>query len=293
MRYKYTNDDIEFLRNYYPKGDWDKIHERFPMLSDSSIHHKCNRLGINFNSQYKVKFDSSIKRKSWTNEELDVLKKYYSTVPMNKLLLLLPDRNKNMITNAARRLNLLSYNHITLSWREDEIKYIIDNWKTKPDKIIAKELGRSFRAVKEKRRSLNLYRQDMESNSYPTLAKYLRGQNQKWKLESMEKSNYRCVLTGSKDFEIHHLYGVSNIISDILNRYEDYKDKPFDDYSEKDLSFILEKFLKEQDKYPLGECIYKKLHVLFHSLYGQYYNTPEQWEQFKKDYKEGIYKNIT
>ena len=88
------------------------------------------------------------------------------------------------------------------------------------------------------------------------------------------------------------MYGVSNIISDILNEYEEYKDKPFEEYSDEDLSFILEQFLSEQSKYPLGECIDKRLHTLFHSMYGQYYNTPEQWNQFKQDYKNGRYKNI-
>lgn len=181
---------------------------------------------------------------------------------------------------------------IRYKYTTDEIQYIINNWEIKPDKLIAKEIGKTFRAVKEKRRELGYYRQDMDSNSYPTLSKYLRGQNQKWKLESMRNSNYQCILTGSKNFEIHHLYGVSNILSDILNRYKYYKDKPFEEYSEKDLSFILEKFLEEQGKYPLGECVEKHLHILFHSLYGQYYNTPEQWNQFKIDYKEGRYKNI-
>lgn len=88
------------------------------------------------------------------------------------------------------------------------------------------------------------------------------------------------------------MYGVSNIIIDILNKYDYYKDKSFEDYSDEDLSFILEKFLEEQSKYPLVECVDKKLHVLFHSMYGQYYNTPEQREQFKRDYRNGRYKNI-
>lgn len=75
----------------------------------------------------------------------------------------------------------------------------------------------------------------------------------------------------------------------ILNRYVCYKYKDFSEYTENDLSFLLEKFLREQEQYPLGECVRKDIHVLFHSMYGQYYNTPEQWYQFKKDYKNGKY----
>ena len=73
------------------------------------------------------------------------------------------------------------------------------------------------------------------------------------------------------------------------HKYTEYKNKEFSDYTEDDLSFILQKFIEEQAKYPLGECISKKLHILFHSMYGQYYNSLEQWYQFKKDYKEGRY----
>lgn len=39
----------------------------------------------------------------------------------------------------------------------------------------------------------------------------------------------------------------------------------------------------------LGVCIDENIHKLFHSVYGQYCNTPEQWYQFEKDYKNGIY----
>ena len=103
---------------------------------------------------------------------------------------------------------------------------------------------------------------------------------------------YKCVLTGSKNFEIHHLYGLSNIISDLLNDYSQYQDISFDQLSDETLNFLTEKFLEYQNKYPLGECIRKDLHVLFHSLYGQYYNTPEQWYRFKEDYRNGVYQNI-
>ena len=56
----------------------------------------------------------------------------------------------------------------------------------------------------------------------------------------------------------------------------------------RDLRFVQE----EQSKYPLGQCVRKDLHKLFHSLYGQYYNTVDQWEQFKEDYRNGVYNDI-
>ena len=293
MRNRYTNEDIEFLKENYPVGNWDKIHERFPKISDSAIQHKCSRLGIKFNNDYKVKFDSQIhKRKKWTDNEIEYLKLNYSSIPIEKIHNHLSDRSIDSIILKANTLKLKSYTKICNFWTDEQIKYICDNWEFEPDIIMANHIGKSFRSVKWKREELRLFRKEMNNQSYPTLTKYLRGQNQKWKNDSMENCNYKCILTNSKNFEIHHLYGVSNIVNDILNQYPQYKNKNFDDYSNEDLDFLRVKFLEEQSKYLLGECIDKKLHVLFHSLYGQYYNTPEQWYKFKEDYLKGEYKNI-
>lgn len=293
MRYKYTEEDIQFLKENYPVGNWDKIHERFTNISDCAIQHKCSRLGIKFNNEFKIKFDSNIHlRNKWSEEEIEYLIKNYSIIPLDIIHKKLNYRTIDSIILKANSLNLISYNKLHNSWTENQIDYIKDNWILEPDIIMAKALNRTARSVKWKREELGLFRQDMNSISYPSLSKYLRGQNQEWKKISMKNCNYECVLTGSKNFEIHHLYGVSNIINDILNKYLKYKNMKFEDYTVKDLEFIKREFLNEQSKYPFGECVDKKLYVLFHSLYGQYYNTEEQWIRFKDDYMKGVYKDI-
>ena len=74
------------------------------------------------------------------------------------------------------------------------------------------------------------------------------------------------------------------IISDYKNGLKPYQ-------LEKKYNHSSNLFINEQNKYPLGVCVSKDIHVLFHSLYGQYNNTPEQWYQFEKDYKNGLYDN--
>ena len=294
MRYKYTNEDIEFLKENYPLGNWDKITERFPCLSRHAINSKMHKLGISFNNQNKTlskNFDYT-NRTKWSEYEDNIVRNMYSKYSIEELVEALPDRSKDAIILHANKLGVLSYYKIVNSWTDEQRQYIIDNWELEPDKIIAIKLNKTFRAVKAQRELLGIYRRDMSCNAYPTLAKYLRGQNQRWKNESMKHCGYKCVLTNGKDFEIHHLYGVSNIIEDIFKGNKDLYKENFSDYSEEELSFILEKFLEIQSGYPLGECIDKKLHTLFHSLYGQYYNTPEQWYRFKEDYLKGIYNNI-
>ena len=289
MRYKYTTDDIKFLKENYPQGNWDIIFQRFPFLTKSSIHKKCHRLGIKSENTHRQNFDVSKNRKSWSETEIRILKDNYAIKPMEDLLQLLPERNKNMIVNQATRLQLISYNKVSAYWKEEEIQYIIDNWEITPDKIMAEQLNRTFRAVKSKREELGLYRQNKDNKSYSSLSKFLRGQNQQWKKNSMKECNYQCILSGSKDFEIHHLYSVSNIIRDIFKIYPQYTDLSFDEYNEQDLSLILSKFLEIQSNYPLGVCIDKQIHTLFHSMYGQYCNTPKQWYKFYEDYKKGLY----
>ncbi len=289
MRYTYTDEDIEFLQVNYPCGNWDKIQERFQFSTRAPIYKKCRQLGISSKNTHRLKFDISKSRRKWSLDEIALVRDNYSQFPIEDLCVLLPNRTKNMIMAQARRLSLMSYNRELIRWKTEDIDYIIHNWELTPDKVMADHLNRTFRAVKTKREELGLYRCDMDSNSYPTLAKYLRGQNQKWKKDSMSSCEYKCVLTGSKDFEIHHLYGVSNIINDIYTEYPKYRDISFDDYTDEDLSFLLCEFLKRQSSYPLGVCVDKKLHTLFHSMYGQYYNTPEQWYRFCEDYRKGIY----
>lgn len=289
MKYNYSIEDIDFLKTHYPNGEWDIILSRFPMLTKTAIYRKMQKVGIKSNNTHRANFDISKTRKRWSKEESDIVYKYYSNLPINEVMELLPNRSKNSIINFTKSKNIISYGSMHNKWNSTQINYLINNWELLPDKIIADNIGKTFRAVKAKREELGFYRQDMTSNSYPTLSKYLRGQNQKWKKDSMKSCNYKCIITGSKNFDIHHLYGLSNIINDIMNRYPQYKDKNFSDYSDEDLSFLFLKFTQEQTKYPLGVCIDKKLHILFHSMYGQYYNTPEQWYQFVKDYTNGIY----
>ena len=133
-----------------------------------------------------------------------------------------------------------------------------------------------------------LYRTDMSRNNYENLAKFLRSNNSKWKKKSIESCDSKCILTGSKNFNIHHIVNVSTIIKITLDNLNiDYKN--FEDYSEKELNLILNEFLKVQDEYSIGVCLREDLHILYHSLYGQQNNNVEQFNNFIKEYKNGTF----
>lgn len=325
-RHKWSDEDILFLKQHYPSNDWDSIHKKFPNVTKASIYTLMSQHGIkqinelawtdeeltilknNYsfgkidelckllpNRTYKAittkaKRIGIYSREFWTDKEKQLLKNTYEKIPLNDVEKLFPNKNRNSIIHQAIRLNLKSYDKNI--WTVEEDDYIKNNWELQPDLVIAKKLNRTKRAVQARRLFLGIYRRNMESLTYESLAKYIRGNIQQWKKDSMKECNYKCIFTGSKNFQIHHLYGVSNILNDIMtqNNFPIYDN--FSDYSVHELDEILNAFIIEQNKYPLGVCIEKNIHILFHSLYGQYYNTPEQWYQFEKDFKAGIYDQL-
>ena len=67
------------------------------------------------------------------------------------------------------------------------------------------------------------------------------------------------------------------------------EEKEYSDYSQKELEYILEKFLIVHNTYPLGVCVRKDIHSFYHSIYSKCVNNEDQWNEFVKDYKSGKY----
>ena len=125
---------------------------------------------------------------------------------------------------------------------------------------------------------MGFHRQDKSQKTYENITKYIRGNIYDWKKASMEACSYKCVITGSKDFDIHHLYPVNKMINNIFD-INQIPWKPFKEYSQSELDNIMSLFIEEQAKHPLGVCVESSIHLLFHHLYGQYNTTEEQWDQ--------------
>ena len=272
---KWTNEECNILICNYKKLNNEELMKLLPNRSWSSILTKANKLHLN-------------KRQYWSKQEDELLIEVYEKLDIDEVVKMFPNRNKNAIIKRAMLLNLNSFNHII--WTKEQEKYLIDNWILLPDIIIAKNINKTKNAVKRKRHLLGLYRQNKNQLTYENIAKFIRGNIYQWKIDSMKQCNYSCVLTKSKNFQIHHLYPVNKIINDVFTKYN-IQHKQLSDYTSHELQNIIQLFNIEQAKHPLGECVRKDLHILFHSLYGQYNTTIEQWKQFKIDYKNGVYKN--
>lgn len=293
MRTKYTNEDIEFLREYYPVGDWDAIFNRFPNLDKEKIYNVCNKRGISANyyerdRSLKVKYYQRMvkNRKKWTNNEVEILVNNYSSMSIANLMKLLPGRTYDAIVLKAKKLSLKSYIRQQQLYSNDDIDFIKSNWKLMSDEEIAVSLNRTRRAIKAIRNNIGLFRQDTEKCHYEDLVKFFRGQIYQWKKDSMENCNFQCVLTGSKDFAIHHIVSFNIIFKDFISEYDIVLKNNFADYTVEELNKLSKMFVEYHNQYPLGVCVEKSLHMLFHKMYGDI-NDEEQWKTFIKKFNEG------
>ena len=92
--YRFTAEDIQFLKDYYPYGDWDFIMKHFPNSTKQSIMTKASKLGIKMINEH-----------TWTEDEVNVIKKYYTT-DIRKVESLLSNRTPDTIRCKAQKLGI-------------------------------------------------------------------------------------------------------------------------------------------------------------------------------------------
>jgi hypothetical protein len=117
----------------------------------------------------------------------------------------------------------------------------------------------------------------------------LRDHLQEWKESSMKVCNYRCILTGESFDEIHHLYPFKDIVVEVFQTLKLDMRKTIGEYNDEEVILIYKTLLEIHNKYPLGACLCKDLHKLFHDEFGYYHNMPNQFEEFKNNYFDGKY----
>lgn len=327
-KYRFTQEDIEYLKEHYPVDDIDDIIKHFPKSTKQSIVSICSKYNIKAKSSwtesdldilkeyYYVKSLDEIydmingrhskdaiqtkafryfgysKDRSWTDDEIIIIKKYYSIEPIEDVMKRLPSRTRNSIISKSTLLGLTSYHNLNTKWTKEESDFLLNNWENCSDKQIGEFLNKNRRSVKTRRQRLGLLRSIKHYNeaTYENLNKYLRGNVGTWKSDSMKNCSYQCVLTGSKMFVVHHLYSFSSIVNEVLNENDFELKDSFSDYTEDELIFIQNKFLEKHNSYPLGVCVRDDLHKLFHSEYGTVV-TPDMWNDFVDNYKKGKYIN--
>ena len=119
------------------------------------------------------------------------------------------------------------------------------------------------------------------------LHNYLRNNIEQWKRDSMLNCNYKCIITGNKFTDIHHLYSFHKILKETIKESKLQIYQNINDYTKKELQQLTDKCLEIHYRYPLGVCLSSEIHNLFHNLYSILDNTPEQFAEFKQRYLSG------
>lgn len=323
-KHRFTEDEVEFIREHYPKGEIDAIYEYIPSLAKRSLAAICHKHGISadyYNNKKWTDEDLAVvekyyythtldeirdmignrhtndaiqtkamrhfgysKDRTWSDDEIEILKTYYPIESVDDVCLRLQKRTRQAIIRQDNNLGIQNKFYIDTYWSEDEEKFLVDNWRLMSDKELAEHFGRDVHAIVDKRSLLGLARiQNRDGKSYADLQSYIRGNLRSRKKKSMDNCDSKCIFTGSTDFQIHHLYSFSNIFDEVIKENGILLKDNFCEYTDEELAFILNKFIKKHDEYPLGVCVRKDLHSLFHSIYGKI-TTEDMWNRFVDRY---------
>lgn len=108
-----------------------------------------------------------------------------------------------------------------------------------------------------------------------------------WKKDSMENSNYKCVITGKRFEDIHHVQSFNLLLKESLKELNFELKNTIGEYESDQITLLVNKLIEVHFRYPLGVALTKKWHNKFHKLYGMGDNTPDQWDDFIQKIKSG------
>jgi len=120
---------------------------------------------------------------------------------------------------------------------------------------------------------------------YSTVKEYGRLCIKQWKVDSMRNCNYKCIITGGQFDDIHHIVSFDDIFFETIEELGFTELNNITYYSDEDILKFRNKLIENHYKYPLGVCITKEYHKLFHSIYGRGINTEENWNEFVNSFK--------
>lgn len=269
---KYTKDEDEIISSMVQDGkSVEEIHKELPWRTIASIKNRITKI-------------CEPRRLKWTNEENEKLISLYSVITMDKLIAYFPHRSRDAIIIHAGKLGLTAYTEYK-DYSEYEINFIRENYLTMSDEDMGKILGRSKQSVKNHRNEMGIHRVQKYNINYESVSVYVRRHIQEWKKESMKNCGFKCIVTGDRFDEIHHLVSLNVILEAVYNKLDlDFETFNVNTITEEERRKFLNEVKIEQSKYPLGVCLRKDIHAEFHNYYGYGNNTEEQFYEFIEKY---------
>ena len=274
----WTDKEIQYLNDNYGIKSYTEMANELNGKSAKAISSKAIALGLTSS-------------RDWSDEEEKIVKQYYSTISFEELQKMLPNRTESAIRRKAHSIGMFSKYALDSRINEEQVQFIKDNYLDMSDSKIAKELGILTSSVRRKRHNEKLYRPNENPTCYTALADMIRTSLWTWKNEVLKESNYTCRLTGKVggDLVVHHKLSFNIIMNEAMDKIDFEVRTSIDDYSNEELELLKNTFFKLQEAYGEYVCINKDVHRLFHRIYGNGDNTPEQFDEFERDFKNGKY----
>lgn len=276
----FSHQEDDLITEYYNNGLSDKeISEMMPWRTSESIATRRHRLGI-------------VSSHTWSQAEELILTEYYSTMPVSDMESLLPGRSRNAIVSHALKLGLTGFRNYDY-YTESDLAFIRDNYLSLTDAEMGELLNHSCDSIKNKRNKMGLHRVEKGRTKYESFDVYLRRHNQEWKKKSMINCGYRCIISGDRFDDIHHLVSQKNIIDTVMRRWSINKSEfDINTMTDSEREQFLHDIYYEQNKHPLGVCLRHDIHMHFHKVYGFGDNTVEQFLEYVERFYPDVQLNI-
>lgn len=133
MGQRWTEDEIEIIRKYYPEGGSEAVKEHLPDRPIKGIRQKACLLGV------------STKGPAWTKEDIEILKECYSTGGAQAVKERLSNRSEGAIFSKAAKLSINNQQEhrtrheykkrFNKKWTEEELTILKEFYPTEGNKV--------------------------------------------------------------------------------------------------------------------------------------------------------------
>lgn len=110
-----------------------------------------------------------------------------------------------------------------------------------------------------------------------------------WKKASSEFCNYRCIFTGGRFQNIHHIISFNSLLDKALDITCLERRSKISDYSKEEYENLKTCLIELHNQTLLGACLCEELHELFHKEYTYYDSTIDDFMDFTRKVIDGYY----
>lgn len=257
---KWSDEDLELLKLHYKEMSNDELIERyFPNRTNRSLETIASKYGINH------------KNEDVLNE---IRKQVAKILPQCQVGVKRPDTWRNNIS-ISQKERYKNPEQIEIA-RQNAIKRELGKGDTNPihiNPLYGEKNGRWKGGMSD-------------------LSVQLRRDILDWKKSSSEFCDYKCVLTGNRFQNIHHLISFDSILQEALINVGLDKKNKVADYTSEEYESLRNEIITLHSSTLYGACMCKELHELFHKEYTYFNSTIDDFISFVNNLIDGKYNDF-